>query len=85
MAKKSGKKSGKDKNYISVWQWLLLFLLFAVPCIGWIALGILAFIGDNILDFPGLDQRVTTAGEEAYADFGVRFFMLPNPMYGSWQ
>jgi len=24
-------------------------------------------------------------GEEALAQFGVRFFVLPNPMYGSWQ
>ncbi len=48
-------------------------------------LDVVAFIGDNILDFPRLDQRVRTAGEDAYADFDVRLFMLPNPMYGSWQ
>ena len=46
MAKK-GKGGGKDKNYISVWQWLLLFLLFALPCIGLVGLGILAFTGQN--------------------------------------
>jgi 5'-nucleotidase (lipoprotein e(P4) family) len=48
-------------------------------------LDVVAFVGDNILDFPKLDQRISTAGEEAYADFDLRFFMLPNPMYGSWQ
>jgi len=46
MAKKSG-KAGRDKNYISIWQWLLLFLLFALPCIGLVCLGILAFTGEN--------------------------------------
>jgi len=46
MAKKSG-KAGKDKNYISIWHWLLLFLLFALPCIGLVFLGIFAFIGEN--------------------------------------
>ncbi len=48
-------------------------------------LEVLAFVGDNILDFPGLSQKIKTAAEEAYAEFGVRFFILPNPMYGSWQ
>jgi 5'-nucleotidase (lipoprotein e(P4) family) len=48
-------------------------------------LEIVAFVGDNVLDFPGLDQSVKNAGEGALAEFGVRFFVLPNPMYGSWQ
>ncbi len=41
------KKSGSDKNYISVWQWLLLFLLFGLPCFGLIFLILFAFIGEN--------------------------------------
>jgi 5'-nucleotidase (lipoprotein e(P4) family) len=48
-------------------------------------LEVVAFVGDNILDFPGLNQSIKSAGDEALAEFGVRFFMLPNPMYGSWQ
>ena len=40
-------KKGKDKNYISFWHWLLLFLLFAIPCIGIIIFFILAFVGEN--------------------------------------
>jgi 5'-nucleotidase (lipoprotein e(P4) family) len=48
-------------------------------------LEIIAFIGDNILDFPKLTQKVTAAGDTAFADFGVRYFLIPNPMYGSWQ
>lgn len=46
---------------------------------------VVAFIGDNILDFPGLSQAMRREGDDAFADFGVRFFLLPNPMYGSWQ
>jgi len=47
-------------------------------------LEIVAFIGDNIFDFPGLSQAIVKQGDEAFAQFGVRFFVLPNPMYGSW-
>lgn len=46
---------------------------------------IVAFVGDNIQDFPGLSQKVKDAGETGFAAFGTRFFVLPNPMYGSWQ
>lgn len=48
-------------------------------------LDIVAFVGDNILDFPRLSQSIRDRGPAAFADFGVRFFLLPNPMYGSWQ
>ena len=36
------------------------------------------WVGDNIRDFPALSQT-SRAG-----DFGGRFWVLPNPMYGSW-
>lgn len=45
---------------------------------------ILAFVGDNILDFPRLSQQSALSGEAALAPFGARYFLLPNPMYGSW-
>jgi 5'-nucleotidase (lipoprotein e(P4) family) len=48
-------------------------------------LEIVAFLGDNIRDFPGQDQALRTQGEDAFGDFGARFFVLPNPMYGSWE
>jgi 5'-nucleotidase (lipoprotein e(P4) family) len=48
-------------------------------------LEVLAFVGDNIQDFPGLRQDLRKAPEEALADFGRRYFVLPNPMYGSWE
>lgn len=47
-------------------------------------LRILAWIGDNIRDFPGLDQ-VDRDRTDALTLFGERYFMLPNPMYGSWE
>lgn len=46
---------------------------------------VIAWVGDNILDFPALDQTISRQGEAAFAPFGSRFFLLPNPMYGSWQ
>jgi len=46
---------------------------------------VLIFVGDNILDFPSLTQATRAQGDAAFAEFGQRYFMLPNPMYGSWQ
>ena len=48
------------------------------------ALKVVAWVGDNILDFPGLTQAARN-DPKALEDFGRRFFVLPNPMYGSWQ
>ena len=48
-------------------------------------LEVLAWVGDNIQDFPGLSQAIRQQGAAAYADFGARFFVLPNPLYGSWE
>jgi predicted secreted acid phosphatase len=48
-------------------------------------LEVVAFVGDNVQDFPGLGQAIRTQGDEAFALFGARFFLLPNPMYGSWE
>jgi 5'-nucleotidase (lipoprotein e(P4) family) len=47
-------------------------------------LDIVAFLGDNMLDFPGGSQALREQGDDAFAEFGARFFVLPNPMYGSW-
>lgn len=48
------------------------------------ALTVVAWVGDNILDFPNMSQAART-NPSALAEFGVRYFILPNPMYGSWQ
>jgi predicted secreted acid phosphatase len=46
---------------------------------------VLAFVGDNIKDFPTLDQSIATSPESSFAEFGSRFIVVPNPMYGSWE
>lgn len=48
-------------------------------------LEIVMWLGDNIHDFPGLDQELRFAGPERMSEFGDRFFILPNPLYGSWE
>lgn len=48
-------------------------------------LQVVAWVGDNIQDFPGGSQELRDADPRSLTDFGVRFFMLPNPMYGSWE
>jgi 5'-nucleotidase (lipoprotein e(P4) family) len=48
------------------------------------AMTVVEWIGDNVLDFPGLSQR-SRADSTALRAFGARFFILPNPMYGSWE
>jgi 5'-nucleotidase (lipoprotein e(P4) family) len=48
-------------------------------------LEVVAFVGNDIRDFPGLDQSLRGQGAPAFADFGVRYFVFPNPIYGSWE
>lgn len=48
-------------------------------------LKLVMWIGDNIQDFPDLDQSLRGKPEDAFQDFGMRWFVLPNPMYGSWE
>jgi 5'-nucleotidase (lipoprotein e(P4) family) len=48
-------------------------------------LDVVAFVGDNILDFPATSQKLRDAAPMAFSAFGDRYFVVPNPMYGSWQ
>jgi len=48
-------------------------------------LRVVMWVGDNILDFPRLRQDLRSASDSAFAEFGDRFIVLPNPMYGSWE
>jgi acid phosphatase len=48
------------------------------------ALTVVAWIGDNIQDFPGLTQEVRE-DPSALSAFGHSYFIIPNPMYGSWE
>jgi predicted secreted acid phosphatase len=42
-------------------------------------------VGDNIQDFPKLSQSLRDEADAAFGAFGTRYFVLPNPMYGSWE
>ena len=37
----------RDRNYISVGQWMLWLLLAAIPCVGVIIIIVMAFAGEN--------------------------------------
>jgi 5'-nucleotidase (lipoprotein e(P4) family) len=63
-------------------RWNALAAGTAVP--GLPALEIVMWVGDNIMDFPDLTQEARGA-EHALDDFGDRFIVLPNPIYGSWE
>ena len=51
---------------------------------------IVLFLGDNLADFSALfdkkstDERIRNTNFSA-ADFGNRFIVLPNPVYGDWE
>ncbi len=47
-------------------------------------LEIVMWVGDNIRDFPDLDQDLRFEPGDAYTQFGSRYFAMPNPLYGSW-
>lgn len=48
-------------------------------------LDVIAYVGDNIQDFPATTQQIRDAGPSAFGRFGHDWFVLPNPMYGSWE
>jgi 5'-nucleotidase (lipoprotein e(P4) family) len=43
---------------------------------------IVAFVGDQMADFPGAAEAIPNTGTDAV--FGQTCFLLPNPMYGEW-
>ena len=49
------------------------------------AMEVVMWVGDNIQDFPSLSQQVVQSPDSAFALFGTRYVVLPNPMYGSWE
>ena len=64
-------------------RWRRLAEGSAVPGLG--PLEIVAWVGDNITDFPDLSQDLRLQPEAAYTAFGETLFVLPNPVYGSWE
>lgn len=45
---------------------------------------IVMWFGDNIHDFPGASQALAGESADAFELFGKRYFVFPNPTYGSW-
>ena len=50
-----------------------------------LSMEVVAFVGDNILDFPMQSQDLRKQPESAFAAFGDKYFIIPNPMYGSFE
>lgn len=48
-------------------------------------LELVMWVGDNVGDFPGGTQAWRDAPDAAMEPFGDRFWVLPNPAYGSWE
>lgn len=49
------------------------------------AFELVMFFGDNIHDFPGMSQELAEASsDQDFAAFGKRYFVLPNPVYGTF-
>ena len=47
-----------------------------------ISVNVVAFVGDQMGDFPAAGEAFTGAGKDD--QFGLSFFLLPDPMYGKW-
>jgi len=69
----------RDKNP----RWQRVAAGEASPGLG--PLEIVMWVGDRMIDFPGFDQSHLRAPEEDFTLFGDRYFIFPNPMYGSWE
>jgi len=61
------------------------FAAVAAGTAGLPPLDVVMFVGDNIQDFPMLTQDIRKQPDAAFAAFGDRFVIVPNPMYGSWE
>jgi len=48
-------------------------------------LDVVMYVGDNIQDFPQATQALRGAASASLDNFGRTWFLLPNPMYGSWE
>ncbi|MBG9611664.1 5'-nucleotidase, lipoprotein e(P4) family [Bacillus cereus] len=50
---------------------------------------IVLFLGDNLSDFTGFDEKSVQdrkqAVQEMHEAFGEKFIVFPNPMYGDWE
>jgi len=51
---------------------------------------VVLYVGDNLTDFPGGFEKTSVEVRNALtdklkADFGSKFIVLPNPLYGDWE
>lgn len=51
---------------------------------------VILYVGDNLSDFPGGFEKTSVEERNALvdkmkADFGQKFIILPNPLYGDWE
>ncbi len=53
--------------------------------LGYADVSIVMWMGDQITDFPDLDQSAWDQDGDIQGPFGTRYFVLPNPMYGEWE
>jgi len=72
---------GEDNQKESRWEAVEM----GVTSAGLPPLEIVMWLGDNIHDFPELDQSLRLESEEAFSYFGDRYFAFPNATYGSWE
>jgi 5'-nucleotidase (lipoprotein e(P4) family) len=72
---------GEDSRKESRWE----AVEKGVTSAGLPSLEIVMWLGDNIHDFPELDQSLRLESEEAFSNFGDRYFAFPNATYGSWE
>lgn len=49
-----------------------------------VPLRVVAFMGDQMTDFPRDGEQATFPGAGDDREFGRTFFIIPNPMYGQW-
>lgn len=66
------KKGGRRQNVVSG----------SGVCSAGAPLQVIAFVGDQMGDFPQKGEPFTGAGMDK--EFGKSFFLLPQPMYGKW-
>ncbi|RIY33327.1 5'-nucleotidase, lipoprotein e(P4) family [Psittacicella gerlachiana] len=50
---------------------------------------VVLYIGDNLTDYPQVSNLTTTQARNAWVEqnankFGIKYVILPNPMYGNW-
>jgi 5'-nucleotidase (lipoprotein e(P4) family) len=77
LCRADGGPSEKEARYESVANGTARPGLAPLPIVLW--------VGDNIQDFPLMRQEARQKGEAAFVEFGGRFIIIPNPMYGSWE